>query len=66
VSVKLVQVLGDSPWMRQEVMQASGARALALGLRAGAVLLAEEGAVVVGPAHEDAPEEIDAHVEFWS
>jgi hypothetical protein len=43
--------------MRQEVMQASGARALALGLRAGAVLLAEEGAVVVGPAHEDAPEE---------
>jgi hypothetical protein len=40
-------------------MQASGARALALGLKAGAVLLAEEGAVVVGPAHEDAPEETE-------
>jgi hypothetical protein len=55
--------------MRQEVMQASGAGGLELGPEAGAVLLAEGGAVVVGPAHEDAPETVKGEVNnsgfFW-
>jgi hypothetical protein len=44
-------------------MQASGAGGLA-----GDVLLAEGGAVVVGPAHEDAPETVKGEVNnsgFW-
>jgi uncharacterized membrane protein (UPF0136 family) len=52
--VKLVQVFGDSPWMRQEVMQASGTGGLELALGVGAVLLAAPAPVEVEVSEEEA------------